>query len=391
MTVSLGIDILLKGQTRLLKGKRVALLTHGAGVDSHLHATRSLFYNHGAIDLTLLFAPEHGLYGIAQDMEGVLTERDRETGLDVVSLYGRSATSLKPKVRDLDRFDCLVCDLQDVGSRYYTFIYTMALCMKACAEAGKRVIVLDRPNPINGVDVEGPLLKRQFASFVGLYPLPVRHGMTIGELALYFNETEGFGCDLTVMPMKGWRRTMYFDETGLCWIPPSPNMPHLNTAILYPGLCLIEATQLSEGRGTTKPFEWVGAPFIEAHKLAVHLNALGLKGAVFSPVSFRPGYQKHQGQVCHGVQIHVTDRSLFKPYETGLRLIDALYKLYPDSFKWREKAYEFVKDIPAIDLLTGDAYFMGIVGECGGLDKYIKCCAKESRDFFKKRKKYLLY
>lgn len=389
--VQLGIDVLLREKIDLLKGKRVALLAHGASVNSRLEPTPRLLYQHPDVNLTLLFGPEHGLFGTAQDMEGVSSSRDPETGLEVISLYGSTLESLKPRVEQLDRFDVLVCDLQDVGSRYYTYIYTMALCMEACAEAGKQVIVLDRPNPLNGIDIEGNILKKKFASFVGLYPLPVRHGMTIAELANFLNEQEGIGCDLTVIPMRGWQREWYFDQTRLPFIAPSPNMPTLNTAIVYPGMCLIEATELSEGRGTTMPFEWVGAPYFSADELAENLNEQGLEGIYFRPIRFKPNYQKWHGEECSGVQLHVTDRNRFKPYKTGLILVKTIRDLYPEKFHWRERPYEFVTDIPAIDLLTGSNEYRRTVSKAESLEPWFKKCQADADKFRRRRKPYLLY
>lgn len=391
MTIQLGIDVLLKEKVDLLKGKRLALLAHRASVDNRLQQTKNLLHEHPDVNLTILFGPEHSLYGTAQDMEEVDSSRDPETGLDVLSLYGSTRDSLKPKKEHLDRFDVLVCDLQDVGSRYYTYIYTMALCMEACAELEKSVIVLDRPNPINGVDIEGNILKREFSSFVGLYPLPVRHGMTIGELAQYFNVEEKINCNLTVIPMKGWRRLWYFDQTGLQFVPPSPNMPTVNTAIVYPGMCLIEATGLSEGRGTTTPFEWIGAPYIDADSLASELNALSLEGVSFRSIHFRPDRQKWKGEECFGVGLHISDRHQFKPYQTGLIVLKTIVELYPAEFHWRTKPYEFETDIPAINLLTGSDEFLALLMKKRPLEPWFSKWPDEIEKFRERRKPYLLY
>lgn len=389
--VQLGIDLFLKEHLDLIKGKRIALLAHGASVDSTLTPTPQLLNQIPDTKLSHLFGPEHGLFGTEQDMESVNEITDPITGLHVVSLYGKTLDTLKPKAKDLAGFDILICDLQDIGSRYYTYIYTMSLCMKACAEAGKKVIVLDRPNPINGVDVQGNVLERKFASFVGLYPLPVRHGMTIGELAKYFNTEENIGCDLTVIPMKGWKRTMYYDETGLEFIPPSPNMPWLTTALVYPGMCLIEATILSEGRGTTMPFEWMGAPFIKAREFSEALNALQLPGVHFRPIYFKPNFQKWKGGECGGVQIHILDRKTLLPFEMGLYLIKTAIDLYPSKFRWRDRPYEFVSDVAPIDMLTGSSDFRQLVGDGNKLKKWIISWQIDIDVFMQKREKYLLY
>ncbi len=384
-----GIDRLFDEEIVEFGDKRVGLLLHPASVNSKLMPTLEIFRSHD-VNLTQLFAPEHGLWGSAQDMEGVSSSRDPVSHLPVKSLYGNNKESLKPTPEDLSEIDILVCDLQDIGSRYYTFIYTMAYCMQACSEADKEVIVLDRPNPINGIDLEGPLLKKGFQSFVGLYPLPVRHGMTIGELATYFNEECGIESKLKVIPMKGWKRNFYFDETALPWIPPSPNMPTLQTAILYPGLCLIEATNLSEGRGTTKPFELVGAPFIDPPKWVEELMSLKLPGISFLPTFFKPQFQKWKGERCGGVHLYVTDRKTFRPWLTGVALLKTVIDLYPNKFQWRDQPYEFVTDIPAIDLLSGDSLLRHQLESHASLEEMKKNWETDPL-FLSKRKRHLIY
>lgn len=338
---------------RRYKKSRIGLLAHAASVNKNLvHAVDVLLQKKFA--LTALFGPEHGLWATAQDMIAVGQARDARTGLPVVSLYGDSFESLTPTAQDLGEVDVLICDLQDVGSRYYTYACTAALCLKACARDGKKLVVLDRPNPLSGVVVEGPGLQPGFESFVGLFSVPVRHGMTLAELVLLYAQQEELEDFLEIVPMKGWKRSMTFDQTGLPWVLPSPNMPTLETAFVYPGMCLIEATEISEGRGTTRPFELVGAPFIDAHELSKALTALKLPGVVFRPVYFHPTYQKHAGKDCGGVQLHVTNRKMFQSYLTGVAVLKTIHDLYPNDFKWREKPYEFVTEIAAIDLLSGD-------------------------------------
>jgi uncharacterized protein YbbC (DUF1343 family) len=273
--------------------------------------------------------------------------------LPVFSLYGETEDSLHPTPEALSLLDVLVVDLQDVGARYYTFVYTMAYCLEACARLGKRVIVCDRPNPLNGVTVDGPLLEPAYASFVGRFPLPVRHGRTIGELAEQWNREQEWGADLTVIPMTGWDRAMWFDQTGLPWAPPSPNMPTLDTATVYPGGCLIEGTNLSEGRGTTRPFEIVGAPWLDGRAVAAALNKQGLPGVHFRPIQFVPTFHKHAGQACEGVFVHVTNRDAFHAFDVYVRLIAVARRLAPTSFAWRTEPYEFVRDRLAFDLLCG--------------------------------------
>ncbi len=345
-----GLDRLLGSHLARIKGQRLGLLCHQASVDRALDHALDLIASVRGVRLTALFAPEHGLWGTAQDHARIGTLRDPATGLPVFSLYGRRRA---PTPAMLSGLDAIVCDLQDVGARYYTFVWTMTLAMDACARAGVRMIVLDRPNPLGGLSVEGNVLDPRFASFVGLYPLPVRHGMTIGELACYFNARHRLNCPLEIIPMSGWRRPMLWEETGLTWVAPSPNMPTPDTARVYPGACLIEGTNLSEGRGTTRPFEWIGAPFVEGDELARALNAEGLPGVHFRPCHFQPTFHKWQGRVCGGVHVHVTDRGRLKPYLTGLALIAHTHRLYPRQFSWRKPPYEFERRKLPIDLLCG--------------------------------------
>jgi uncharacterized protein YbbC (DUF1343 family) len=282
VTVRAGLEVLLD-DPRPIAGKRIGLVANQSAVTSDLRHVVPLLHAGRGWTLTTLFGPEHGIWGEAQDMDHVEHSVDPLTGLTVYSLYGSSENDLTPRRELLDPLDALVVDLQDIGARYYTFVYTMAFCMRAAATAGVKVIVLDRPNPIDGVHIEGNILEETYRSFVGEFPLPTRHGMTIGELARYFNGVFRFGCDLEVVPMQGWRREMWFDDTGLPWVIPSPNMPALSTATVYPGMCLVEGTNLSEGRGTTRPFELFGAPWLEPFNLAERLNALGLPGVRFRP------------------------------------------------------------------------------------------------------------
>jgi len=359
--VQTGLDVLLSERLTLLRRRRVGVLCHPASVDARLaHVVDALAA--ASINITRLFGPEHGIRGEAQDMVGVDSTRDFRTGAAVTSLYGDRFESLSPTAEALAEIDVLVVDLQDVGSRYYTFIWTMALSLQRAAQAGIPVVVLDRPNPIGGAAVEGGTVAPWAESFVGLGAIPVRHGLTIGEVARLVRAGIPWGgerfarpvdCDLEVVPMRGWRREDFFDATGLPWVLPSPNMPTLDTALVYPGMCLLEGTNISEGRGTTRPFEIFGAPFLDGYRLADLLCADALPGVRFRPLSFRPTFHKFAGQVCGGVQIHVTDRGTFRPYLTGIAILRALRGLCGDAFRWRTEAYEFVSDQPAIDLLTG--------------------------------------
>jgi uncharacterized protein YbbC (DUF1343 family) len=347
-----------------------------------------------------LFGPEHGVRGEAQDMVSVPGEQDGRTGIPVTSLYGSSPESLQPSQEALADSDVLLVDLQDIGSRYYTFVWTMALSMQAAARAGVAVMVLDRPNPIGGSAIEGGEIAPGYESFVGLASLPVRHGLTIGEVARLVRAGIPWGgprfaspldLDLTVVPMQGWRRRDSFEATELPWIMPSPNMPTVDTAFVYPGLCLIEATNLSEGRGTTRPFEIIGAPFLDGHRLAERLASYQLGGVAFRSLAFRPSFHKFAGQVCGGIQVHVTDRACFEPYRSGLAILRELYALCGDGFRWRSEPYEFVSDRPAIDLLTGsDAIRTGI--ERGfTLDELEATWLPAQRRFAERRQPYLLY
>ena len=354
-TVS-GIDHLLSQPEKYLQGKTVGLIVNHTSLAGDGKHSITHFLSHSAFTLQALFAPEHGLNGTAQDMIPIDNEVDLLSGLDIKSLYGKNKDSLVPDPALLHDIDNLVFDIQDIGSRYYTFIYTMANCMIICKQAGTRMVVCDRPNPINGTSVEGNLVGEAWRSFVGQYPLPNRHGMTVGELAHLFNEHFGIHCDLTVVPMSGWSREMWYDQTGMIWTPPSPNMPTLATATVYPGMCLIEGTLLSEGRGTTLPFEQIGAPFIDPHKLVARLETDShlLPGVFFRPQYFKPMFQKHAGEVCAGLQLHITDRDQFKPLLTTLALLRAIAEIYPDQLQWRTEPYEFVSDRLAIDLLYGN-------------------------------------
>lgn len=383
--IQLGIDNLLKAP-ELLRGKRIGAVVHQASLCSDGRTTLDAL---SPFTITTLFGPEHGLATVAQDMEGVGHTRDTTRNLPVYSLYGDSFESLKP-TRDMCKdIDTFVVDLQDIGSRYYTYVYTMAFCMEATAKWDKSVIVCDRPNPINGMDIEGRMIDEGFNSFVGMYPLPVRHGMTIGELARYFNDDCGIACDLKVIPMTGWKREMFWNETGLSWVNPSPNMRSLNAALLYPGMCLIEGTNVSEGRGTETPFEICGAPWADGNTLAKQLSGLHLPGIKFSPTTFTPTFQKHAGEKCEGVRFTITDRKTFKPYCTGLALLWALAQ--QSGFAWRTERYEFVDHIPAIDLLTGNSNVRTQLDRKSSWNDMQTLTGPVSETFLNRRKKLLLY
>jgi uncharacterized protein YbbC (DUF1343 family) len=369
-------------------GKRIGLIANPTTVDARLRNAIDLLHDRPDVDLAVLFGPEHGLRSTAQDLVEVGDAVDAKTGLRVVSLYGPTRVPTKEMLEGLD---AVVFDIQDVGSRYYTYVWTMAHAMQACARDGIELIVLDRPNPIGGVHVEGNLIDPDCLSFVGLYSLPNRHGMTAGEIARFVNGEHGIGCRLTVVPCSGWRRSQWFDETGLPWILPSPNMPTLDTATVYPGACLIEGTNLSEGRGTTRPFEIMGAPWIDGEELATELSKEALPGVVFRPLSFEPTFQKYGGIVCEGVQQHVVDRAAYRPVGTGYALLRAARRLCPDEFCWRPPPYEYEYERPAIDILAGNDRIRKWIDEDRPLREIEDSWRVELADFLKRRERYLLY
>jgi uncharacterized protein YbbC (DUF1343 family) len=403
VTVESGLDVLCNQRLDLVRGRRVGVLCHPASVAADLtHAVDRLI--EVGVKPARLYGPEHGVRGEAQDMIGVDDDHDRRTGIPVVSLYGETFESLAPSAADLAGIDVLVVDLQDVGSRYYTYIWTMVLAMEAAFRAGVAVIVLDRPNPLGGVAIEGGTVGQAYESFVGLGAVPVRHGLTIGEVARlrlpgmpwggarFARPIEG---DLTVVPMRGWRRAMNFVEAGLPWVMPSPNMPTPATALVYPGQCLFEATNLSEGRGTTRPFEIVGAPFLDGYDWVAALTEMSRKesplpGVRFRPLSFRPTFHKFAGRSCGGVQLHVTDRAAFRPYATGIALIASARRLAPSEFRWRTEPYEFVADPPAIDLLTGGGDVRRAVDTNASLGDLVATFAPFEREFAELRRPALL-
>lgn len=351
MAVVLGIDRLLASGR--LAGRRVGLVANPASVGAGFAHTADRLLAAPGVTLAALFGPQHGFQADVQDnMIESPHGRDPARGIPVHSLYSETR---EPTPAMLDGLDVLVIDLQDVGTRVYTFVYTMANCLRAARRVGLPVIVCDRPNPIGGAAVQGPVLEPGFESFVGQFPIPLRHGLTIGELARLFNDRFGLGADLEVVPMAGWTRDQYFDETGLPWVMPSPNMPTLDTAIVYPGSVLLEGTVVSEGRGTTRPFEIVGAPWVRAERLAARLNAYGLPGVYFRPVWFEPTFHKHAGRTCGGCQVHVTDRRAFDPVASAVALMREIRAQDPSRFVWRPPPYEYEREKMPIDILSGSS------------------------------------
>jgi len=345
LTVETGLERLLKDPARYVGSQSVALVTNQTGVTRSLEPALDAFHESPGIRLAAAFGPEHGVRGDVQDALGVESSVDGYTGVTVHSLYG---DHLKPTSEALDGVDAMVFDIQDCGARFYTYVSTLTYCMEAAQENGVSLVVLDRPNPVNGLAVEGNILEPGYESFIGLHPLPIRHGLTVGELALFINR--GVGCDLAVVEMTGWRRGMWYDETGLPWVQPSPNLPTLDTATVYPGTCFFEGVNASEGRGTTKPFEYLGAPWVDGRAWAAALNDLGLPGVGFRACSFTPMFWRYSGECCGGVQVHVTDRDSFRPVETGLHLLRTLMDLQPDVFAFNEPTYEERRHF---DLLAG--------------------------------------
>jgi uncharacterized protein YbbC (DUF1343 family) len=353
MAVEIPLDHLPELWPQELSGAKIGALLHPASVSSKLeHASRILERLNGDLfQLRAFFGPQHGFLGQTQDnmVEWKSYEHPR-LRVPVYSLYGEHR---EPSDEMLGGLDALLVDLQDIGARYYTFIWTMYLCMRACEQRGVHVVVLDRPNPINGVTIEGPTIETGYESFVGLHPIPIRHGKTIGELATQFRNEVFPKCRLSILPMKNWQRAMWADQTGLPWVMPSPNMPTLDTAIVYPGMCLMEGTNISEGRGTTRPFEIFGAPFINAEKLCRALNDLKLPGVFFRENYFQPTFQKFAGALCGGAQIHILDRSVYRSFQTGVEIIRCIRKLYPESFAWKQPPYEYEYEKLPIQILLG--------------------------------------
>jgi uncharacterized protein YbbC (DUF1343 family) len=348
--VRTGCDILSGGGYMLPKGARAGLLANQASVSSSLDHTAGIISGSGT-KLACLFGPQHGPAGLTQanmiEWEGYT---DPHFGVPVYSLYGETRSPL-PEM--LEGLDIVVVDLQDIGARPYTYIWTALLMMRACASAGLEMIVLDRPNPLGGAAVEGPVLEKGYESFVGLWPLPMRHGMTIGEILLAINETEPDPCSLEVVKMKGWKREMLFGGTGLPWVMPSPNIPTPETALVYPGMVMLEGTNVSEGRGTTRPFELTGAPWIDPMEFTFTLESAGIPGTAFRPAMFRPTFDKYAGEDCGGTQIHITDTAAFRPVRCAVAVMKAAADLYPGHFAWLDPPYEYETEKSPIDILYG--------------------------------------
>jgi uncharacterized protein YbbC (DUF1343 family) len=366
-----------------IAGRRVGLITNHTAVDHRLRSAVDLLHESEAVDVVALFGPEHGVRGDAQAGVKLGAAVDRRTGLPVHSLYGETQ---RPTPAMLEGLDALVFDIQDVGVRYATYISTMAHAQEAASVAGLTSVVLDRPNPITGSRVEGNLLEPDFASFVGVHPVPIRHGLTTGELARLIAAERGWEEPL-VVPMRGWQRGQWFDETGLPWVQPSPNLPTLDSVTLYPGTCLIEGTNVSEGRGTTRPFEYVGAPWLDPVRLAAELEGRGLPGCAFRPTFFTPTFSKHAGQVCGGVQIHITNRDALRPVELGIHLLETIRRLDAEAFAWRESR----EGRYFLDLLLGSERPRQLLDDGAGATAVMARWAEESALFAERRRPFLLY
>jgi uncharacterized protein YbbC (DUF1343 family) len=388
--VHTGLEVLLE-TPELIGGRGWALVANQAAVTANLDPARTALRSIDPGPLVRLFAPEHGIDSIEQDMEAVVDARDHLTGCEVRSLYGSTAETLSPTPEDLEAVGVMLVDLPDIGARYYTFAATMDWVMAACEEAQVEVVVLDRPNPIGGLRREGGLVEEGFESFVSQLPVPIRHGLTLAEIALLLQRERYPQLELTVVPCRGWRRQDWLDDTGLPWVLPSPNMPSVDTAGLYPGLCLVEATTLSEGRGTTRPFQLIGAPWIDAQLLTGRLRDLDYPGIGIRAARFRPEFGKHGGEVCSGVELHLTDRLALEPVAFGLHLLQAIHDLHPEDFTWRPDPYEFVGDVPALDILTGSSAARESIEGERELEPLIESWQRSVKDFESRLEGILLY
>jgi len=387
--VTPGIDRLLTTERHLIEGRRVGLVCNPASVDARFQHTADRLFEDPDITLAALFGPQHGFRSDLQDnMVETPHGRDCKRQVPIFSLYSETREPTSDMLRGVD---LLLVDLQDVGTRVYTFVYTMANCMRAAARRRIPIVVCDRPNPIGGDRVEGAMLHEAWTSFVGQFPIPMRHGMTVGELARLFNEAFGIGADLEVIALDGWHRSMYHDETGLPWVIPSPNLPTLDSAIVYPGAVLFEGTMLSEGRGTTRPFELIGAPWIDGERLAAAMNARGLPGVHFRPVFFEPTFQKHARQTCGGCQLHVVDRQAFVPVRTAVELIDEFRRSNPQKFAWRQPPYEYEQEKEPIDILYGSDRLREVFDADGDVEALVESWRADEEAFRQTREPFLLY
>jgi uncharacterized protein YbbC (DUF1343 family) len=388
-TVQTGLERFLEKPPRWAASARLGLLCNPASVDRMFNHARVLIHRRWPGSLAALYSPQHGFFAEKQD--NMIESADMKDPVLKIPVYSLYATSRIPTAEMLDPIDVLLVDLQDVGTRVYTFIYTLSYCLETAAALNKKVVVLDRPNPINGLITEGNCLKPEWRSFVGRFPLPMRHGLTIGELAHLFNEHFRIGCALEVIQMKGWRRSMFFHQTGLSWVPPSPNLPNPVSAMVYPGQVIWEGTNVSEGRGTTQPFELFGAPYIDPEKIATTVGAESLPGIILREVVFEPTANKWLAQRCRGFQIHVTDPQAFRPYETGLRLLQAVIVHYRDAFRWKPPPYEYETQKLPIDLIIGDGNIRSRLENLEPVQTLIESWRDELQEFCEISRGFHLY
>jgi uncharacterized protein YbbC (DUF1343 family) len=387
--IKLGVERLLDEKIDLLRGARVGLVCNQASVDHNFRHVADLFHQHPAINLTALFGPQHGIRGDVQDnMIETGHAVDRKTNLPIYSLYSETREPTEEMMRDVD---IIVVDLQDVGTRIYTFVYTLANCMRAAKKSGKKVIACDRPNPIGGMMTAGTVLDPAFSSFVGQFPIASRHGMTLCELGQMFNQQFGIGCDLGSVPMTGWSRELWYDDTDGPWVLPSPNMPTLDSATVFPGAVHLEGTQMSEGRGTTRPFEFAGAPYIDAEDFANALGRLNLPGVYYRACGFVPTFQKHANNACGGVQIHVTDRENFEPVIAGIAIVKTAFDMYRDQFRWKDPPYEYEYDRNPFDLISGTSKIREAIERGDSLESIEASWAEPLEEFNRQRAQFLLY
>jgi uncharacterized protein YbbC (DUF1343 family) len=389
MNLVLGLEKLLSEELSRLRGARLGLICNQSSVNHQLRHAADLLHEHRDANLTTLFGPQHGIRGDVQDnMVETAHAFDSVTGVPIYSLYSETRD---PTEEMLSNTDVLIFDMQDIGCRIYTFVYTLANCMRAAKKYDRRVIVCDRPNPINGVSVEGTILEPEFASFVGQYPIATRHAMTVGELARMFNDKFAINCELEIIRMDGWSREQWLDETDAPWVIPSPNMPTLETATVFPGTVHLEGTQMSEGRGTTRPFELIGAPYIESSEYARQLNGIGFAGVYFRACGFQPTFQKHSGQTCGGVQIHVTNRDEFEPVIVGAATVKIAHDQYPEHFKWKEPPYEYVFDKNPFDVIAGTDKLRISIEQHESLEQINQSWQEDLENFKRERESFLLY
>lgn len=387
--ITLGVERLLSEKIDLLRGARIGLVCNQASVDHAFRHVADVFHQHPDVNLTALFGPQHGIRGDVQD-NMIETDHaiDRKTGLPIYSLYSETREPTAEMLRDVD---IIVFDLQDVGTRIYTFVYTLANCMRAAKKFGKKVIACDRPSPIGGSKVAGVVLDPACASFVGQFPIATRHGMTVCELGRMFNEHFGIGCDLECVTMLGWSRELWYDETNGPWVLPSPNIPTVDTTGVFPATVHLEGTQMSEGRGTTKPFEFAGAPYIDAEEFAEALAEFEFPGVYLRACGFMPAFQKHAGQACGGVQIHVTDREVFEPVLAGIAIVKTAFDMYGDHFRWKDPPYEYEYDRNPFDLISGTSKVREAIERGDSLDTIQASWEKPLAGFKRLREQFLLY